>query len=122
MPLVLVILGLLLFFAGFKGTHKQLFEVFGNTFTGPPPFLAWVTAIGAVGSLGYIDDFRALSRTFIVLIIVAMVLSNRGFAARLQEALDAASKGGAPKSTGQPESRATPPASANVSDFLKLVQ
>lgn len=86
MPFALVLLGLILIISGVKNTHRALGQSLVDDFTGPGNFFYWVGAIGAVGAVGYWEKARPLSHAFLVLILVAMVLSNGGFFARLQEA------------------------------------
>lgn len=89
MPFALVFIGLVLVITGARGTMRELGEELRTDFTGPGNFVWWIASIGVVGSLGYIQELRSFSRWFMALIIVAMVLSNRGFFAKLFEALQA---------------------------------
>lgn len=87
MPFVLVIVGILMVVTGAKGTYAQFGSQVASDFTGPGNFTTWVVALGAVGSIGYIDALRAFSRLFMALILIAMVLSNKGFFAKFTDAL-----------------------------------
>ncbi len=79
MPFLLTAIGLVLIVTGVRDTHLQLAAQVQKDFTGQQSFMTWLLAIGAVGSLGYIDNLRTFSHYFLALILIAMVLSNRGF-------------------------------------------
>lgn len=87
MAFVLVIAGILMVVTGAKGTYAQFGQQVASDFTGPGNFTYWVVAIGAVGSVGYIEALRGFSRMFMALILIAMVLSNKGFFAKFTDAL-----------------------------------
>lgn len=87
MAFVFTIVGLLMIVTGVKGTYAQFGSQVASDFTGSKPFTYWVFAIVSVGALGYIDALRTVSRMFLALIIVAMVLANRGFFSQLTSAL-----------------------------------
>lgn len=72
---------------GVKGTYAQFGQQVVSDFTGSQPFTYWVFAIVGIGVLGYIDALRTVSRLFLALILVSMVLANRGFFAQLTDAL-----------------------------------
>lgn len=87
MGFVLVAGGLLMIVTGAKGTYSQFGSQVASDFTGPGNFTYWIVSLGAVGSLGYIEALRAFSRMFMALILIAMVLSNKGFFAKFSDAL-----------------------------------
>lgn len=87
MGFVLLIAGLLMIVTGARGTYAQFGQQVASDFTGKGNFTYWIVSLGAVGSLGYIESFRNFSRLFMTLIVLAMVISNRGFFAKLTEAL-----------------------------------
>ena len=89
MPFALVFIGLILVVTGVKNTHKQLGAQIISDFTGPNNFFYWFAAIGAVGALGASETFRPLSRAFMALIIIAMVIRNGGFFDQLMKAISA---------------------------------
>lgn len=88
MPFVLVSAGILMIVTGALGTYAQFGKQVAGDFTGKGNFLYWLAAIFAVGALGYYSPLQGVSRLFILLIIISMVLSNRGFFAKFQEALN----------------------------------
>lgn len=79
MPFAFLIVGLVMVIASVRGTSAQLFSLLKNDFTGTNSFTAWLLAILAVGSLGYIKPLQPLSRGFLVLLVIVLLLSNGGF-------------------------------------------
>lgn len=88
MAFVLVIAGMLMIVTGAKGTYAQFGAQVASDFTGPGNFTYWLAAIGSVGALGYVDALRTVSRLFLALILIAMVLANKGFFNQLTAALN----------------------------------
>lgn len=72
---------------GAKGTHAALGAQLTKDFTGDKNFIYWLIAIGVVGSIGYVESMRTFSRLFLLLIVVAMILKNGGFATQLMQAV-----------------------------------
>jgi hypothetical protein len=87
MPFALVLIGIILVVTGAKDTHVQLGQQLQKDFTGDGNFVFWVAAVGSVGALGYIEPLRPLSRAFMVLIIVAVLIANPKFFTELSSAL-----------------------------------
>lgn len=87
MPFALVVFGIILIVTGSKATYKDLGAAIAADFTGPNNFTWWLAAIGGIGALGYVETLKPFSRIFMVLVIVAMILSNKGFFAKLNEAI-----------------------------------
>lgn len=81
MPFMLIFIGLLVFVTGLQNTYRETFQKLSDTMVGDNSFIYWMISILFVGSLGYFGSkskpFKGLSRLFIALIIVSMVLSNR---------------------------------------------
>ena len=88
MPFALVTIGLILIVSGARDTYAALGKELIEDFTGEGNFLYWLLAIGALGALGAIPQFRTMSRAFMALIIISMVIANRGFAAKFSEAIE----------------------------------
>lgn len=86
-----LIIGLVLVIAGFRGQTDEFVSTVREDFTGQPNFLYWVAAVFAIGALGAIKPLRPVSDGFFVLILVALILSNRGFFAELTRQLNAPS-------------------------------
>ena len=78
MSYALIVIGLALTIAGVRGTHDDLLALIRGDLTGDNSFLWWLVAVGAVGALGYIPAMKGVSHAFLALILVVLVLSNRG--------------------------------------------
>ena len=87
MPFALITIGLLLIVSGARGTYPQLKALLISDFTGQGNFMVWMLAIGATGMVGYIPRLETLSRVFLSLVFVSMLLSQRGFFTRFQAAI-----------------------------------
>ena len=90
MPFTFIIVGLILIIASARGRSGDLFNLAHDdliTTDRGKGFLPWMGAIFAVGALGYVPKLQTFSRTFLVLMIVALFLSNKGFFSKLQTAL-----------------------------------
>lgn len=78
MPFALTIIGMLFIITGFQDTYKEFFTEVEGDFTGADSFIYWFISIGLVGSLGYIPELKNFSRASMALILVAMVLADKG--------------------------------------------
>lgn len=111
---------------GVKGTHAALGAQLQKDFTGDRNFVYWLLAIGVVGSLGYVESMKTFSRLFLLLIVVAMILKNGGFAEKLMQALaQGPQKISAPSTTSGTTRVGVDQSSTNVvskvADFAKIV-
>lgn len=88
MPFALVFIGLLMIVSGVRDTYKEFGAALIEDFSGDRNFFYWVIAVLAVGSIGYYPKAQGLSRAFLGLVIIAMVVSNRGVFANLTRALE----------------------------------
>lgn len=86
MPFVLILIGVLMIVTAANNTHVQMAGQIKSDFNSG--FLKWVLAIVIVGAAGYIEDLRGLSRAFMVLIIISIVLSKKGFIANFAQAIN----------------------------------
>lgn len=111
MAFVLVTVGLLMIVTGARGTYAQFGSQVAADFTGSQPFTYWLAAIGSVGAIGYIDALRTFSRLFLTLILVSMVLANKGFFAKFTDALKTGPI--APAGSGAPATQALPSGSSS---------
>lgn len=87
MAFALIGLGLLLFMAAYQNNVAALGSQLSADITGSRGFLIWFVAIFIIGALGYVPLFKNVSRAFLVLILVVIVLSNRGFFAQFVSTL-----------------------------------
>jgi len=88
MPFAFIVIGLMIVISAARGTHRELGALLKGDFTGSGNFVYWLAAIGIVGTVGYIQKAQTLSRAFLSLILIAMILSNRGFFEKLQQAIE----------------------------------
>jgi hypothetical protein len=96
MPLLFLVFGILLVVTGIKNTSADMFRLLGNEFTGrdgKPSFVPWLIAIFAVGSIGFVDKLKPIANAFLLLIMVVLVLVNRGFFSEFSTAFKLAEGG-----------------------------
>jgi hypothetical protein len=84
MPILLIGTGLVFILTGTKGSPSALYAAFQNDFTGPDNYIYWMLSIVTLGAVGYIPDLKNLSRLFIVLVVLMLLLHNGGFFTKLQ--------------------------------------
>ena len=87
MPFVFLFAGLLLVIAGARDKTSTLGTLIANDFAGPTNFFYWAASIGAVGAVGYYTPLRNVSRLFLALILLSMLIADQGFFVQLQDAL-----------------------------------
>lgn len=92
MPLALLMIGVMLIVAALRGTERELFALIKSDFTGPNNFIFWVLSLYLISALGYIPQLRKLSNTFLVLVVLALFLSNKGFFAKFMGAINGTTK------------------------------
>jgi len=85
MPFAFVFVGLVLVLTGIQDTYTQLGSQLRKDFNSG--FSMWVLAILLIGSLGYIEPIRPISKAFLTLIIVAMLIANPKFFTEVQNAV-----------------------------------
>lgn len=79
MPIALIVIGLILLIVTVRGTAGEFMALLRSDFSGQGNFLQWFVAIILIGSLGYVKTLRPLSGPFLALLIIVLLLSNRGF-------------------------------------------
>lgn len=109
MPVALVIIGMILLIAGIRDNVGNLGKLVAGDFSGPGNFFYWSVSIIIVGSLGYVPALKNPSRAFLILVLLVMILSNKGFFTQLQSAVSSVQ---APAPTGQTASQAQAAASS----------
>ena len=75
MPFVLIILGVLMIWAGFQANEKQLLS---QLWSDGKAFTPWFFVILIVGALGINKDLRGASNLFLFLVILAFLLTKQG--------------------------------------------
>lgn len=76
MPFAFIIVGIVLTISGVRGTSAQLLTLVKNDLQGKNGYLYWMVAILVIGSVGYVPQFKSLSRAFLVLVLVVLVLKT----------------------------------------------
>lgn len=93
MAIVLLIIGAVMLIAAVRdtvstnGSQEGLADLVKGDFSGPNNFIYWVVSILIIGMVGYIPNAKQLSNAFLVLVIVALLISKGGFFAQFQSAL-----------------------------------
>ena len=72
---------------GIRGTVGDVGEILKSDFTGNNNFLGWIVAVWIIGFIASFESSRGLGRAFYGLLIVVLLLSNRGFFAELERQL-----------------------------------
>lgn len=91
MPLFFLLVGALFIWAGFNNRLGELASLIKEDFSptdGSRGFAVWVVAIFAIGAIGYYRPAKPLSNAFLLLVVVSLILSNRGFFRRFQQGLE----------------------------------
>jgi len=93
MPFVLIAVGLLLIVVAFRGTQDQFFSLLKGDLTGSNNFFYWVVSILVVGAIGYIPKLKGVSDAFLVLIMLVLFISNKGFFSQFNAQLKTGTSG-----------------------------
>jgi hypothetical protein len=99
MPLLFIGSGIVLVFVGLNGNAAQLYSLLAGDFQGQNSFVYWMLAMLILGALGYIKGLENLSKMFLILVIIVLLLDNGGFFNQFQKFL-ADSAGGTSTHTG----------------------
>ncbi len=113
MPFLFLIAGIVMIISAVRGTNDQLVSLLKDDFTGKGNFIYWSLAILAIGSIGYIQELKPVSRAFLVLIVVVLVLDNRSVFAQFVQAVSTTQSVNAGKAS-------TPLASASTNQLGTL--
>ncbi len=62
--------------SGSRGKSQTLVNLLESDLTGSKSFLYWIVAILILGGIGYVQDLKTISRAFLVLVIVALILNE----------------------------------------------
>lgn len=87
MPILFGFAGIILIVAAVRDRitngNPSLIDLLKADFTGQPNFVEWMLALVLIGSVGYIPKMQPIARGFLVLVIIGMLLSNKGFFVQL---------------------------------------
>lgn len=84
MAFPLAIVAFLLIVVGIRGTYTDFFSALKADM---PGYLKWAAAFVLIGLVGYIPGLEKPSRLLLALVILAIVLSNKGVIANLAQTL-----------------------------------
>lgn len=92
MPFVLIFIGSIMVAAGVRGKTTQLYTLVKGDIEGgdgTSGYIYWMLSILVIGAIGYIKDLEALSRAFLVLVIIVLLIGagKRGFFQQFNAAL-----------------------------------
>lgn len=90
MPIFFLIVGALLIIVSINNKLPELGGLVRSDFVaspGSPSFAVWLLAIFVAGSVGYVKELRPVANAFLVLIVVGMILSNKGFFAKFSQSI-----------------------------------
>lgn len=79
MPIAFIIIGIMLVVTGAQDTHVQFGRQVVSDITGKKGFAVWMLAIWFIGAIGAVESLRPLSKAFMTLIIVGIILANPAF-------------------------------------------
>lgn len=77
--LLIISIGILLIVAGIRGEAAKVGEILKDDFTRQPSFLAWIVAVWLIGMLATFKTTRPIGQGFYALLIVVLLLANKGF-------------------------------------------
>lgn len=82
MPIFFLILGVLFIVVGINNKVGELADLVKEDFvpsSGSASFTNWALALIILGSLGYIKELKPVANAMLVLVIISMLLANKGF-------------------------------------------
>lgn len=103
MPLAFLLIGVAIIVVAYRNTQTALFQ---QLETDAPGFAKWAIAIVVIGVLQYIPNFATAAKSLLALVLLAIVIANKGAFANFQAAVSgtpATVQGGPqPTLTGNP--------------------
>jgi len=92
MPFAFIIVGIILLVSGVRGNSTNLVTLIKGDFSGSNNFIYWMLSILILGGIGYIQDLKTISRAFLWLVIVVLILNEdkngNGFFTEFQNAIE----------------------------------
>lgn len=93
MPIFFLLVGILLVIVAINDKLPDLTKLAHDDFVSSsngPSFTVWIVAIIAVGAIGYVQALKPVANAFLALIIVVLILSNKGFFAQFTQTVSKA--------------------------------
>lgn len=87
MPFVLIVIGVILLVTAIQGTTGTLASMLAQDTFGAGGFLYWFVAILIIGAVGYIPKLKTASDLMLLLVLMVLLLSQKGFAKQFVAAL-----------------------------------
>jgi hypothetical protein len=87
MPYALILAGIVLTVAGVRNTQATLYTLLEGDFTGPHSFVWWTLSIVGIGAVGYAPALRTFANYFLALILIVLVIANKGVFEQFTNAL-----------------------------------
>jgi hypothetical protein len=78
MPFALILVGIVLLVSAVRNTSSDLYTLVKGDFTGTDNFAYWLVSILIIGALGYIEPLKPISRVFLALIVIVLLIAHRG--------------------------------------------
>lgn len=94
MPFMLITFGVLFVIAAYRNNLSTLGNTLSSDFAAVGGFFGWFVAIFIIGAFGYYPPARGVSRAFLALLILAMLVANAGVFAQFQSAFKGAGASG----------------------------
>jgi hypothetical protein len=88
MPVFLLIVAAVFIAVGINDKSTEFNGLLKSAFApqdGGASFISWLFAFVIIGAIGYIPKLKPISNAFLVLLIVILFLSHKGFIAKLQD-------------------------------------
>jgi len=76
MPFVILMIGIALAISAYRGTHRDLGSLLASDFSGPNNFFVWIASIIGIGAIGYYKPLQGVTRGFIGLILLVLILAT----------------------------------------------
>lgn len=75
----LLLIGVVLIVAGARGKSSELGAIVQDDFVSQPSYFVWILAVATIGIIGSFKPLKEASNAFYALLIIVLLLSNRGF-------------------------------------------
>lgn len=106
MPFVFLVAAIILIVAAVRGQASNM----ASLLKGESGFVSWALALIILGALGYIKPIKPVVHAFTVLVIVVLLLSNKGFFSQFNAAIKAPAPTSTPTTPTAPAAPIVPTA------------